>query len=313
MKIESWLSATAAALPDQLALVAGDESLTYADLDRGARSAARRLASMGVERGDRVALLFGHSAEYVVILHALMKLGAVAVPLDRRLAEGELDELLGALEPRLVLREPGESTEAAESTDVVLDEEIDLDAISCVIHTSGSGGRPKPVELTYGNQLWNAIGSGVRIGVAPTDRWLCCLPLHHIGGFAIVMRSALYRTGIVLEPFDTGAVASTIASEPVTVISVVPTMLARLLDEGAELDRLRCLVLGGGPCPQPLIERALEAGVPLSPTYGLTEACSQVATMAPGETRLKPGSAGPPILTTEVTIDDADGTILVRG
>jgi len=195
----------------------------------------------------------------------------------------------------------------------VLDEEIDLDAINCVIHTSGSGGRPKPVELTYGNQLWNAIGSGVRIGVAPTDRWLCCLPLHHIGGFAIVIRSALYRTGIVLEPFDPGAVASTIASEPVTVISVVPTMLARLLDEGAELDRLRCLVLGGGPCPQPLIERALEAGVPLSPTYGLTEACSQVATMAPGETRLKPGSAGPPILTTEVRIDDADGTILVRG
>jgi len=313
MKIESWLTATAAALPDQLALVAGDESLTYADLDRGARSAARRLASMGVERGDRVALLSGHSAEYVVILHALMKLGAVAVPLDRRLAEGELDELLGVLEPRLVLREPGESTEAAEATDVVLDEEIDLDAINCVIHTSGSGGRPKPVELTYGNQLWNAIGSGVRIGVAPTDRWLCCLPLHHIGGFAIVIRSALYRTGIVLEAFDPKAVASTIASEPVTVISVVPTMLARLLDEGAELDRLRCLLLGGGPCPPPLIERALDAGAPLSPTYGLTEACSQVATMAPGETRLKPGSAGPPILTTEVRIDDADGTILVRG
>jgi O-succinylbenzoic acid--CoA ligase len=137
--------------------------------------------------------------------------------------------------------------------------------------------------------------------------------LHHVGGFAIVVRSALYRTGIVLEPFDTGAVASTIASEPVTVISVVPTMLARLLDEGAELDRLRCLLLGGGPCPQPLIERALDAGVPLSPTYGLTEAASQVATMAPGETRLKPGSAGPPILTTEVRIDDEDGTILVRG
>jgi o-succinylbenzoate---CoA ligase len=313
MKIESWLSATAAALPDQIALVADDESLTYADLDRGARSAALRLASMGVVRGDRVALLFGHSAEYVVILHALVKLGAVAVPLDRRLAEGELDQLLGAVEPRLALREPGETTEAAEAADVVLDEEIDLDAVNCVIHTSGSGGRPKPVELTYGNQLWNAIGSGVRIGVAPTDRWLCCLPLHHVGGFAIVVRSALYRTGIVLEPFDTRAVASTIASEPVTVISVVPTMLARLLDEGAELDRLRCLLLGGGPCPQPLIERALDAGVPLSPTYGLTEAASQVATMAPGETRLKPGSAGPPILTTEVRIDDEDGTILVRG
>ena len=134
-----------------------------------------------------------------------------------------------------------------------------------------------------------------------------------MGGFAIVVRSALYRTGIALESFESGTVASTIAREPVTVMSLVPTMLSRLLDEGAELDRLRCLLLGGGPCPQPLIDRALDAGVPLSPTYGLTEAASQVATMAPGETRLKPGSAGPPILTTEVKIDERDGTILVRG
>jgi O-succinylbenzoic acid--CoA ligase len=313
MKIESWLSATAAALPDQVALVAGDDVLTYAELDGRARSLARRLARLGVARGDRVVLLPEHSTDHVVILHALVKLGAVAAPLDRRLAGAELDELVGALEPRLVVREPEEALEADEAPEAVLDEEIDLDAPHCVIHTSGSGGAPKPVELTYGNQLWNAIGSGVRIGVAPSDRWLCCLPLHHVGGFAIVMRSALYRTGIVLERFDPSGVAEAIKREPVTLISVVPTMLARLLDEGAELDRLRCLLLGGGPCPQSLIDTALEAGAPVSPTYGLTEAASQVATMAPGETALRPGSAGTPILTTEVRIDAEDGTILVRG
>ena len=74
----------------------------------------------------------------------------------------------------------------------------------CVIHTSGTGGEPTAVELTYGNHLWSAIGAGVRIGVAPTDRWLCCLPLHHIGGLSIVLRCALYRIPIVLEPFDAG-------------------------------------------------------------------------------------------------------------
>ena len=313
MKIDSWLSATAAALPDQIALVAGEQALTYAELDRHASSVARRLASMGVGRGDRVALLLGHSADHVLVLHALVKLGAVAAPLDRRLARAELDDLLGALEPRLVLRDPGEVLEAREASDATLDEEIDLDAVHCVIHTSGSADRPKPVELTYGNQLWNSIGTGVRIGVAPSDRWLCCLPLHHVGGFAVVMRSALYRTGFALERFDPRLVADAIARQPVTLISLVPTMLARLLDAGAQLDRLRCLLLGGGPCPQSLIDRALDAGAPVSPTYGLTEAASQVATMPPGETRLKPGSAGPPILTTEVRIDEKDGTILVRG
>src|SRR6185369_15848989 len=118
---------------------------------------------------------------------------------------------------------------------IVLDEEIDLDAVNCVIHTSGSGGRPKPVELTYGNQLWNAIGSGVRIGVAPTDVWLCCLPLHHIGGLAIVMRSALYRTGLLLEGFEAQRIATRLAEGPVTIISLVPTMLSRLLDVDADL------------------------------------------------------------------------------
>ena len=98
-----------------------------------------------------------------------------------------------------------EVLEAPPAADAPLDETFETDAAHCVIHTSGTSGQPKPVELTYGNQLWNAVGSGVRIGVAPTDRWLCCLPLHHIGGFAILVRGALYRTAVVLEPLRPGA------------------------------------------------------------------------------------------------------------
>jgi O-succinylbenzoic acid--CoA ligase len=312
MKIDNWLTKTAEALPDQVALVAGDEELSYKELEHRAVSAARRLSKLGVGRGDRVALVLEPSGGYVVVLHALIKLGAVAAPLDPGMAEPELEETLARLEPRLLLRDHGEATEASEKSGVALDDQLDTDAVQCVIHTSGSAGRPKPVELTYGNHLWNAIGSGVRIGVAPSDRWLCCLPLHHIGGFAIVMRCALYRTGMVLERFDAERVAGLIGSQPVTLISLVPTMLDRLLDVGAELGTLRCLLLGGGPCPSSTIERALEAGAPVTPTYGLTEAASQVATMSPGEAPRKPGSVGPPILTTEVRTD-ADGTILVRG
>ena len=89
-------------------------------------------------------------------------------------------------------------------------------------------------------------------------------------------------------------------------------MLSRLLDAEVDVGALRCLLLGGGPAPQALIDRALEAGAPVTPTYGLTEAASQVATMSPGEVRSKPGSVGPPILTTEVRIAD-DGVICVRG
>jgi O-succinylbenzoic acid--CoA ligase len=312
LKIDGWLSTAAQAVPGHVALIAGEESLAYGELDERARGAARRLASLGVRRGDRVALSLTPSTEYVVLLHGLVKLGAVAAPIDPRLTGGELGELVDGLEPRLVVRDAVEVLEASEAADVELDEETETDSIHCVIHTSGSGGRPKAVALTYGNHLWNAIGSGVRIGVAPTDMWLCCLPLHHIGGLAIVLRSALYRTAVVLEPFDPDRVAERLAVHPVTIVSLVPTMLARLLDAGADLAALRCVLLGGGPAPQALVDRALDAGVPVTPTYGLTEAASQVTTMSPGEAVRKPGSTGPPILTTEVRIDE-DGLICVRG
>jgi o-succinylbenzoate---CoA ligase len=312
MKIDNWLSKSAEAVPDQLAVVAGDEALTYAELERRAASAARRLAALGVTRSDRVALTLEPLCDYVVLLHALIKLGAVAAPLDPQMPQAELEQRISALAPSLVIKDAGAVSEAPERSEATIDEQLETDAVHCLIHTSGSAGEPKPVELTYGNQLWNAIGSGVRIGVAPSDSWLCCLPLHHVGGLAIVMRSALYRTGLVLERFEPARVAELISSQPVSLISLVPTMLSRLLDTEAELADLRCLLLGGGPCPQDMIERALEAGVPVTPTYGLTEAASQVATMPPGEAARKPGSAGPPILTTEVQIDD-DGRILVRG
>lgn len=312
MKIDGWLSTAAQAVPEHVALIAGDESLAYGELDRRAGAAARRLAGLGVGSGDRVALVCEPSAEYVVLLHALVKLSAVAAPLDPRLTGNELEELLGELGARLVLRDAGEALEAPEIADVDLEDSVDTEWPHCILHTSGSGGRPKPVELTYGNQLWNAIGSGVRIGVAPTDLWLCCLPLHHVGGLAIVMRSALYRTGLLLERFDPERIAKRLASDPVTIISLVPTMLSRLLDAGADVGAPRCLLLGGGPAPQALVDRALEAGARVTPTYGLTEAASQVATMSPGEAPRKPGSVGPPILTTEVRIDD-DGVICVRG
>src|SRR5262249_38672992 len=161
--------------------------------------------------GDRVALCVEPSADYVVALHGLVKLGAIAAPLDTRLTGTELDSLLATLEPRLVVRDFAAVHEAAEADGVDLAEEIETADVHGIIHTSGSEGMPKPVELTYGNHLWNAIGSGVRIGVAPTDMWLCCLPLHHIGGLAIVLRSALYRTAIVIEQFDPGRISERLA------------------------------------------------------------------------------------------------------
>jgi O-succinylbenzoic acid--CoA ligase len=312
MRVDDWLARAAEALPHQPALIANGRVATFAELERDARATARRLAGLGIGAGDRVALARAPDADQVVLLHALTKLDAVAAPLDPRAPAPETERLLEALGARLIVRDAAEVLEAPEATDVALAEGFDTHAPQCVIHTSGTNRVPTPVELTYGNHLWSAIAVGVRIGVAPTDRWLCCMPLHHIGGLSIVLRCALYRIPVVLAPFDPETIAALLEAQRVTIVSLVPTMLTRLLDAQTPLDRLRCALLGGGPAPLALVERALDAGGPITPTYGLTEAASQVATMPPGETRRKPGSAGPPILGTDVEIDER-GRICVRG
>jgi O-succinylbenzoic acid--CoA ligase len=312
MKLDDWLSRAAEGVPRQIALIAGDRTMTFGDLEREASAAARRFAGLGVVSGDRVAMPVEPSIDHAVLLHGLAKLGAVAAPLDPRAPQAELDGVLARLEPRLLVRDPAEVLEAPDPRDTQLDDSFEGDAPHSVIHTSGTSGEPKAVTLTYGNHLWNGVGSGVRIGVSPSDRWLCCMPLHHIGGFAILVRGSLYRIAIELAPFDVDAVGAAVAEHRATIVSLVPTMLTRLLDAGVPLERLRCALLGGGPLPPALLERALDAGVRVAPTYGLTECASQVATMAPGETAERPGSAGPPILTTELRIDD-DDLICVRG
>ena len=312
MKVDDWLARAAEALPDRPALIAGDRALTFSELEGAARAAARRVAAAGAGRGDRVALVAEPTADTVVLLHGLTKLGAVAVPLDPRAPAPDVERLLDRVSPALVVEDAADLLAASQEADADLDSDFETDAVQCVIHTSGTAGEPTAVELTYGNHLWSAIGAGVRIGVAPTDGWLCCMPLHHIGGLSIVLRCALYRIPLVLEPFEPAAVAAVIERHGVTLVSLVPTMLSRLLDAGAPLARLRCAVIGGGPAPRALIERALEAGAPVAPTYGLTEAASQVATMPPGEVRGRLGSSGPPILGTEIRIDD-QGRICLRG
>jgi O-succinylbenzoic acid--CoA ligase len=178
----------------------------------------------------------------------------------------------------------------------------DLDATAIVVHTSGTTSAGRPVELTYGNWLWSALGSAVALGLDPDERWLCTLPLSHVGGLSILLRSAIYATTAVLhDGFDAATVVDELTRGHATLVSVVPTTLARLLDHGlCEPPALRGALVGGGPIPTALLDRARAAAVPTVTTYGLTEACSQVTT------------AGPPLFCTRVCTT-ADGEILVAG
>ena len=174
--------------------------------------------------------------------------------------------------------------------------------VRTVIFTSGTTGEPKPVGLTEANHEASAIASAWGLGVAPDDRWLCCLPLWHVGGLSILHRSAVYGTTAVLhDGFSVPRVLDALSSGGVTLVSLVSTMLRRLVDAGlSEWPALRAALVGGGPIPADLVEWADAAGFPMRRTYGMTETCSQVVT----DDR--------PLLGVELRIGDG-GEVLVRG
>ncbi len=310
MMLDNWLAQRAETGPDRVALIADGLELSYAELEAEATSAARRLAARGVRRGATVAITRPAGVDYVVSLHALMKLGAVACPLNPDLAPPELQAELRRAEPALVLGPEDHATMA--EADLPLLGVHDLDEVQCRILTSGTSGRPRAVELTYGNHLWSAVGSAFNLGVDPADRWLCCLPLYHVAGLEIVLRSVIYGTGAVVHPgFDPALVEEALQGDGVTIVSLVTTQLIRLLEAGVDLSTPRVILVGGGPVPLDVLEEAIGRGARVVQTYGLTETASQVTTLALQDARRKLGSAGRPLLTTRLRI--AEGEILVQG
>ncbi len=310
MKLDDWLAQRSQSCPERVALIADGSEVTYAELEAEATWVARRLAAQGVRRGSIVAMTMHARREQVVLIHALMKLGAVLLPLSPRLSAEERAGVIAVEEPAVDLEDAGELTQT--EADLPLLGEHDMDDLACRVMTSGSTGAPDPVGLTYGNFLWNSVGSAFNIGVEPQDRWLCCLPLSHISGLGIVMRSVIYGTAAVIhDGFDVDRVGEALEREGITVVSLVATMLTRLLDAGADLSGPRAILIGGGPVPEEPLEEAIGRGATVVQTYGLTETCSQVTTLAPADAKRKLGSAGRPLLTTHLRIQE--GEILVQG
>jgi O-succinylbenzoic acid--CoA ligase len=323
VQVDAWLPRAAARHPDRLAI----NALTYAQLLAEVDATARRLAGRGVRPRDRVAIALPPGDTFCIALHAILRLGAVAVPVDLRLSASERARVIdGTTE---VIDGAVIGTPAPEAR---LRDRHDLDAPAIVVHTSGTSGRPKAVELTYGNWLWSALGSAVALGLHPEERWLCALPLTHVGGLSIVLRSAIYATtAVVHERFETERVLDALmAPDGPTIVSLVPTTLQRLLDAGLrDPPSLRWALLGGAPSTTALQGRAAAAGVRVAPTYGLTEACSQVTTLgAPlfcSRVRLAPDreilvggptvapSAGPTLATGDFGEWSSDGALRVIG
>jgi o-succinylbenzoate---CoA ligase len=297
--------------PEGLALVdrgggaARPVRLTWGALDAMAGAWADRLSSAGVRPGERVAVVEPAGASFAALLHACIRIGAVMVPLPPRAQEAERARLIEQARPRAVIA-GGEVDLRGNG----LRAEGDL----CLLHTSGTMGPPKQVRLTLENHRASARGCIESLGRRRNDVWLLMLSPHHVGGFAIFMRSVLYGHPVVSLPgFDADAAIAAIEEERPTLVSAVPSMLTRILDAGgaAALRGPRAILVGGAPAGDDQVAAWADMGLMACPTYGMTETCSQIATVPPGRARELLGTSGFVHSQAAVTIEE--GVIAVSG
>ncbi|WP_142506570.1 o-succinylbenzoate--CoA ligase [Melghirimyces algeriensis] len=346
-EMPNWLNKRAQLTPDRIAVICGKEKWTFQQLANEVQRTAQKLAGYELKRGDRVAFLMQNGIHTVTLIHAVTGLGAVIVPVNSRLAPVEIAWQLENSGAKLLVYD-GTQTEKAKavqqecsgmngafvSWEGLLNkpekekqavDPISLEDLHTIMYTSGTTGRPKGVKLTWGNHWWSATASALNLGLDSCDRWLVHVPMFHMSGLSILMRSVIYGMTAVIHPsFDPVAANRAIQEEGVTIVSVVGTMLTRMLDE-LGLDQypesFRCMLLGGGPAPKPLLDRCKEKGVPVFQTYGMTETASQIVTLAPEDSLRKLGSAGKPLFPSQLKIikegrevpHSETGEIVVKG
>ncbi|MTD29446.1 o-succinylbenzoate--CoA ligase [Planomicrobium sp. YIM 101495] len=337
MMYPNWLLQRTLLTGERLALSYGDRAWTFAELNTEALETAGRLAAQGVRKGSRVAVLSASHPEFVRFLYACLHVGCEVVMLNERLTAAELayqledsaadfvfadDALAGKLPDALPLL----FSELAkiEAVDFTPEVEWETGRTLSIMYTSGTTGYPKGVRQTAENHFSSAVSSALNLGITPEDTWLCTVPLYHISGFSILMRSLVYGMGVRLHPkFEAAACAEELHKGTVTHMSVVGVTLERLLHEleSKELsvsDRFRAMLAGGGPVPVSYIERAEQFGIAVLQTYGMTETSSQSTTLQPADAARKIGSSGKPLFLYQVKIEGAiepgdTGEILIRG
>lgn len=256
----------------------GWQTLDYAGLAAAAAARAHWLARAGVGPGQTVLCPTRPALGLAITRHALGAIGAALLPVRADLDAAARAALIAVTGCEWVWSPNPDpmDTGALHATGLAPADPHPLDLL---VQTSGSGGQPKVAMLTRRAVLASADRINARLDLRAGDRWLCCLPRQHIGGLAIGDRCALAGAGCrVLPDFDAVTVAGALRGEAITHCSLVPPMLARLLDLlPTPPPALRCALLGGQPLDPALARRATAGGWPLYLGYGMTETCSQVA------------------------------------
>lgn len=322
----NWLQKRVRLSPNETALVFEGKEETFAEINEAVEQLAGKLFARGIRKDEMVAILGKNDRMIFLLIHALQQLGAVTLFLNNRLTKKELAfQLANAKVKQVFFADTfaekvvdGISYTELQQTNYLKPELLEtweLSRVASVMYTSGTTGKPKGVMQTYENHWWSAVASALNLGLTEKDSWLCAVPIFHISGLSIMMRSVIYGIPVYLEEhFDEEKITQLLESGKVSTISVVTSMLERLLKihGGSYHPNLRTVLLGGGPASEAVLEICKQRNIPLVQSFGMTETASQIVTLPPKDALTKIGSSGKALFPAEVKIAD-DGEILLKG
>jgi fatty-acyl-CoA synthase len=333
--IGSWTARRARMSPDRVAVVHGDEVMTYGELHERATRVAHLLAKLGVSGGDRVAYLGPNEPAFLETLFGTGLVGGIFVPLNTRLAAPELAYILADSGTSVLVHAPTHAAHAA-TLDVPhvldrpaferlrsaaptdpLDEPVDQDDVAMIMYTSGTTGRPKGAALTHANIHWNTVNLLIDVDLAGDEVTLVNAPMFHVAALNQTVLPTLLKGGaVVLDSFDPARTLASITRRRVTYLFGVPAMFQAVAAAPewptADLSSVRTMICGGAPVPERVITTYQERGLVFLQGYGLTESSPSALFLRAAESE-RVGSAGTPCFFTDVRVVDADGNDVRAG
>ena len=349
--VTDWLDKRAKLTPERIALIdySDKSEITYAGWNERVNRTANFLKSLGVKKGDRVAVYASNRAEYLDLFWAAPKIGAMLQNLNWRLTVFELKGIIESGAPTVLIysedwREQVEQLKPSFTTvehvvamtypgpqEVDLAErdsmsaelrdipELSLDDPWGIYYTGGTTGLPKGAVLTHGNVTWNSVNTIASWGINGQHKAALQLPFFHIGGPNIFMAPLVHAggTSILCTGFDADETFDLVENAGITHYVAVPTMFQMLQEhprwEDADFSQLELVISGGAPCPLPVMQKFWDRGIDFKMGYGLTEASGNNFWLPPELVQKKTGSVGYPIFHIDMKIIHDDGSCCGTG
>ena len=307
---KDWLTIQSQKYPDKIFLRYEENEYSFKDFNNMVYDKALSLVDFGVKNNNKVILFLSNPIDFIEAYLACYKIGAISVIFNHTWKEFEINKALEAVQPdyiicswdnqfvfnkqktpKILIEELSKSYGSCYSSNI--SNELCGDDIQSILFTSGTNGFPKPVCLTYDNFYKSSLKWKDRINLVSSDNYILVLPLFHIGGLAIIMRSL--HIGFSIDFIEN--LKNLNINNDSSVISLVPTMLQKIIDQkicSESLRRLKCIILSGSNIQSDLLELSEKLNLNIFISYGMTESCSSVCGFWPFKEKSFIGSVGRP-------------------